>query len=325
MPQNKVKSHSFISLVLHDCLLTVISFLKFTIATKAPSSTVFVFDYSKHPSTPTDPTCRPQHRCLGHTAEGYGLSWSPVTANRLLSGSDDATVCMWDLTEAGAEVQALQIRRGHSSVVEDVDWSHHHAHVFGSVGDDKQLLIWDARDSSSEPMKKVENAHTSDINCLSFNPSNEFLLATGSTDSTVALWDLRNMSQRIHSFEGHKGGIYQVSWAPFSETILASCSSDRRVHIWDMSRIGEEQAPEDAEDGPPELLFIHSGHTAKVSDFSWNRTEDWVAASVSEDNILQIWQMVSDYHNNFSSFLFSLIYEYILFVLNIYCIGGKYI
>jgi WD40 repeat protein len=34
------------------------------------------------------------------------------------------------------------------------------------------------------------------------------------------------------------------------------------------------------------------GHTAKVSDFSWNRNEEWVAASVSEDNILQIWQMV---------------------------------
>jgi hypothetical protein len=29
-----------------------------------------------------------------------------------------------------------------------------------------------------------------------------------------------------------------------------------------------------------------------VSDFSWNRNEEWVAASVSEDNILQIWQMV---------------------------------
>jgi histone-binding protein RBBP4 len=231
--------------------------LQFMIATKAPSSTVYVFDYSKHPSTPADPVCRPQHRCLGHTAEGYGLAWSPVTANRLLSGSDDATVCMWDLSEAGAEVQALQIHKGHTSVVEDVDWSHHHAHVFGSVGDDKQLLIWDARDATGNPMKTVTDAHSSDINCISFNPANEFLLATGSTDATVALWDMRNMKQKMHSFEGHKGGVYSLSWAPFSETVLASCSSDRRVHIWDLSRIGQEQSPEDAEDGPPELLFIH--------------------------------------------------------------------
>lgn len=41
--------------------------------------------------------------------------------------------------------------------------------------------------------------------------------------------------------------------------------TDRRLHVWDLSKIGEEQTAEDAEDGPPELLFIHGGHTAKIS------------------------------------------------------------
>jgi histone-binding protein RBBP4 len=63
-------------------------------------------------------------------------------------------------------------------------------------------------------------------------------------------------------------------------------------------RIGQEQTPEDAEDGPPELMFIHGGHTSKISDFSWNPCEDWVVASVAEDNILQIWQMAENiYHD----------------------------
>lgn len=48
------------------------------------------------------------------------------------------------------------------------------------------------------------------------------------------------------------------------------------------------QTPEDAEDGPPELLFIHGGHTGKISDFNWNYNDDWVIASVAEDNILQV-------------------------------------
>jgi hypothetical protein len=48
------------------------------------------------------------------------------------------------------------------------------------------------------------------------------------------------------------------------------------------------QTPEDAEDGPPELLFIHGGHTAKISDFAWNDKDEWVVASVAEDNILQV-------------------------------------
>lgn len=45
------------------------------------------------------------------------------------------------------------------------------------------------------------------------------------------------------------------------------------------------------------LLFIHGGHTAKISDFSWNPNEPWVICSVSEDNIMQIWQMADNIYN----------------------------
>jgi histone-binding protein RBBP4 len=55
-----------------------------------------------------------------------------------------------------------------------------------------------------------------------------------------------------------------------------------------------EQSEEDAEDGPPELLFLHGGHTSKVSDFSWNANDEWTIASVSEDNILQVWNMAEE-------------------------------
>lgn len=54
-----------------------------------------------------------------------------------------------------------------------------------------------------------------------------------------------------------------------------------------------EQLPEDVEDGPPELVYTHGGHNACVSDVSWNpetSTMPWMIASVSEDNLLQIWQ-----------------------------------
>lgn len=55
-----------------------------------------------------------------------------------------------------------------------------------------------------------------------------------------------------------------------------------------------EQSAEDAEDGPPELLFLHAGHTAKVSDFSWDAKDPWTIASVSEDNVLQVWNMAEE-------------------------------
>lgn len=93
-----------------------------------------------------------------------------------------------------------------------------------------------------------------EINCLSFNAASEYLLATGSADKTVALWDIRNLKSKLHSFESHAGEILQVQWSPHFENILASSSSDRRLNVWDLNRIGMEQSAEEAEDGPPELL-----------------------------------------------------------------------
>jgi len=115
---------------------------------------------------------------------------------------------MWDVKEVGLEIEAVRQWRGHTSVVEDVDWHKHDPFKFGSVGDDSQLLIWDVR--AENPTHIVKGAHNGDVNSISFNPFSEYLLATGGSDHVVGLWDLRNMSQKIHKFEGHHNGVYQV-------------------------------------------------------------------------------------------------------------------
>lgn len=70
----------------------------FIIATKTVSAEVYVFDYSKHPSKPPlDGACSPDLRLRGHNTEGYGLSWSKFKQGHLLSGSDDAQICLWDI------------------------------------------------------------------------------------------------------------------------------------------------------------------------------------------------------------------------------------
>ncbi|CBN80226.1 conserved unknown protein [Ectocarpus siliculosus] len=208
---------------------------EFVIATKSPSADVCVFDISKHPSVPpSNSGCRPEHRCKGHTKEGYGLSWNPHVEGRLLSGSDDGLVCYWDIKGAGQTVDATQKFEGHTSVVGDVAWHQQNPKLLGSVGDDRQLLFWDTSMDGSKP--------------------------------TTVIKDPMHLLER-HGSEAGDGEVLGVQWASFDETILGSCSADRRVKVWSLSRIGEEQSPEDAEDGPPELLFIHGGHTSRVGDF----------------------------------------------------------
>lgn len=83
----------------------------FIIATKTVSAEVYVFDYSKHPSKPPlDGSCNPDLRLRGHNTEGYGLSWSVFKQGHLLSGSDDAQICLWDIN-ASPKNKALEAQQ----------------------------------------------------------------------------------------------------------------------------------------------------------------------------------------------------------------------
>ena len=64
------------------------------------------------------------------------------------------------------------------------------------------------------------------MNCLAFNPFSEYLVATGSADHTVALWDLRSLKAKIHSFESHTEEVREPPpsrsrWLPDHDPIAA--------------------------------------------------------------------------------------------------------
>ncbi|KAI9251239.1 WD40-repeat-containing domain protein [Sporodiniella umbellata] len=255
-------------------------------ATKTAQGDVLLYERSN---------AEPILRLTGHTAEGYGLAWNPHEAkkNHLLSAGFDHRVCHWDIgmsPDANSCLAPLHTYQGHTDCVEDISWHAVQPDLFASVADDQRLMIWDTR----QPENPVHNVktHTAEINSVAFHPKNDWMLATGSSDKTIGLFDIRKIQKPLHTLESHEGEVTQVAWSPHQDPILASAGSDRKVIVWDLSQIGKEQTPEDAEDGVPEVLFVHSGHTSKISDFSWNPIEPWVIASCAEDNVVQIWKMV---------------------------------
>lgn len=40
-------------------------------------------------------------------------------------------------------------------------------------------------------------------------------------------------------------------------------------------------------------LFMHGGHTNRISDFSWNQNDPWVICSAAEDNLIQVWKVAN--------------------------------
>lgn len=266
------------------------------IATWAADHNVYIWDRTKHPSVPKD-TSTPQAVLSGHKKEGFALEWNHVDEGKLISGSEDNTVMLWDLQKdfkiGDKPIYPSRTFTHHSATVNDVQF---HptlgTNLFGSVSDDLTMQLIDLRSSSnSRPAIIFKQAHADAINALAFHPTMDKLFATGSADKTIGVFDLRFAEHgKIHSLEGHKDMITKVDWHPDDSAILASSSEDRRVIFWDLSRAGMEQTPEDAEDGPPEMLFMHGGHTNRVSDFTWNKNDPWVMCSAAEDNLIQIWR-----------------------------------
>lgn len=277
------------------------------VASRGPDPELYIWNLESHTSSSTENNKKdiilplsPLGLCIGHTDDGYGLCWNPHKIGCLVTASHDTNVCLWDVNNTVKStllpsIQPICKYSGHTDAVEDVDWHYLNPNIFGSVADDRTIRIWDARDTKI-PIHLIKDAHMDDIHAISFHHSNEYMFATGSADKLVSLWDLRNLNSQTQTLFGHTDQIYSVAWSPFKDSILASCSTDRRVALWDLSCIGNEQTDEDAEDGPPELLFLHSGHTSKVLDFSWNysKENEWTIASVAEDNTLQVWMLSDD-------------------------------
>ncbi|KAF2801588.1 WD40 repeat-like protein [Mytilinidion resinicola] len=264
------------------------------IASLCVDGRVLVFDRTKHSSTPkADGSIEFEMELVGHKKEGFGLSWSPHNEGQLATGNEDTTVKIWDtktgFSKGNKRIEATSTYNHHTAVVNDVQHHPAHAQWVGTVSDDLTWQIIDTR-KPGVAIKVKDDGHCDAINCLAFHPKFDVSLATGSADKTIALWDLRNYDHKIHSLEGHQDPVVNLEWHPHEDAILASSSYDRRICMWDVSMIGEEQTEEEAEDGPPELLFMHGGFTNRICDFSWNKNDPWVMLAAAEDNQLQIFR-----------------------------------
>ncbi|KAI9812957.1 MAG: Histone acetyltransferase type B subunit 2 [Phylliscum demangeonii] len=263
------------------------------IASMCVDGKVMIWDKTKHASIPTG-TPNPQMQLVGHVKEGFGLGWSPHQEGHLATGSEDTTVRLWDITtytKAKTTLSPTQTFKHHSSIVNDVQYHPQHRNLIGSVSDDLTFQVIDARQPGSTRAQFVFQHQRDAINALAFHPKAEFIAATASADKTIAIWDIRFEKDPMHLLQGHRDAVSALSWHPHEEAVLASSSNDRRIIFWDLSKTGDEQTDEEQEDGPPELLFMHGGHTNRISDFSWNLHDPWVMVSAAEDNLIQVWKV----------------------------------
>jgi WD40 repeat protein len=89
---------------------------------------------------------------------------------------------------------------------------------------------------TGQPLQTLQG-HTGSVSSLYFAPDGN-LLASGSTDQTVCLWDTINLKsmdtgQPLKTLRGHTSRVRSVCFRPDGR-LLASCSEDETIKLWDV-------------------------------------------------------------------------------------------
>jgi ribosome assembly protein RRB1 len=179
----------------------------------------------------------PVYTYTGHPEEGFAMAWSSVKAGRMATGDCSSRLHVWDVvTNTTTWSVNASPYIGHTSSVEDIQWSNTEENVFASCSSDCSVKIFDVRRNSNS-MLSIEDAHTQDVNVISWNPIVGFLLASGSDDGGFKIWDLRKFQKEspVAHFQFHRAPITSIEWSGSEDSVLATSSSDHTCIVWDMS------------------------------------------------------------------------------------------
>eukprot|EP00891_Asterochloris_glomerata_P003035 jgi/Astpho2/3035/Aster-03343 len=213
----------------------------------------------------------------GHSAAVNAVDFSP-DLRLLFSASVDGTIRLWSLGLAAN----LVAYRAHMFPVWDVA-SCPHGLYFASGSADRTARLWSteraqplrilAGDNCKELIGARRRAgHQADVDVVRWHPNSHYV-ASGSTDSSIRLWDVRSgKASRICL--GHRAPITALAFSPDGQTLLSG-SEDGSMAAWDL--------------GSARRLASMHGHRSAVWSLAFSHGAGSLLASGSADQTVRLW------------------------------------
>ena len=162
---------------------------------------------------------KPTSRLKRHTSAVNSLIW--LTPNRLISGSDDTEIMIWNPNTGDHLYQFInQNRRVTCMAISPGN------NYLAVGGDDGVVRIFDW---VKRQMLQELKGHTGEIYSVAW--SSDGTLASASEDQEIRLWDLRK-PDASQVLSGHSEEVLSISFS-YDGRLLASQSSDMTLRFWD--------------------------------------------------------------------------------------------
>ncbi|NDJ16399.1 NB-ARC domain-containing protein [Myxacorys almedinensis] len=175
---------------------------------------------------------KPLFSCRMEAGWVWSVAFSPD--GRWLASSANRTVALWDVQTG----ECLHTFEGYADRVFSLAFSPD-GRLLASGSEDRLIRIWEIK---TQKLVHVLKGHDCEVRSIAFaphrypavtqppSPNAGYLLASGSFDRTVRLWDVQS-GTCLKILKAHTGWVFSVAFSPEGRW-LASSSRDRTVKLW---------------------------------------------------------------------------------------------